>query len=60
MKDEFKKRIIKENKNLPPHEIKKILKTIYPNITNEDVEKLIISMNNPKKTDKKDIEEYER
>ena len=60
MNDEFKKRIIKENMNLPPHEIKKILKKIYPNITNEDVEKLISSMNNQKRMSKEINDENER
>ena len=60
MNDDLKKRIVKENLKLPPHEIKKILKKRYPNITNEDVEKLIISINNPDRNNIQDNEENER
>lgn len=60
MDDKIKKRIIKENLNLPPHEIKKVLKKTYPDVTNEEVEKLIISINNPDRIERQDNEENER
>ncbi len=39
-----KLQIVEENMNLAPNEIKKELKKIYPNISNEDVIKLIIEV----------------
>lgn len=39
-----KLQIVEENMNLAPNEIKKKLKKIYPNISNEDVIKLIIEV----------------
>ena len=40
-----KKKIIKENFNLPVNEIKKIIKQKYPDITNEEMLKLIGEIN---------------
>ena len=40
-----KKKIIKENLNLPVNEIKKIIKQKYPDITNEEMIKLIGEIN---------------
>ena len=40
-----KKKIIKENFNLPVNEIKKIIKQKYPDITNEEMLKLIVEIN---------------
>ena len=37
-----KKKIIKENFNLPVNEIKKIIKQKYPDITNKEMLKLIV------------------
>lgn len=37
--------IIRENLQLPVHEIKKIIKKKYPYTTNDDMEKLISDMN---------------
>ena len=39
-----KLQIVEENMNLAPNEIKKELKKIYPNISNEEVIKLIIEV----------------
>lgn len=39
-----KLQIVEENMNLTPNEIKKELKKVYPNISNEDVIKLIIEV----------------
>ena len=43
--DELEKKIIKENFNLPVNEIKKIIKQKYPDITNEEMLKLIGEIN---------------
>ena len=40
-----KKKIIKENFNLPVNEIKKIIKQKYPDITNKEMLKLIGEIN---------------
>ena len=37
-------KIVEENMDLTPNEIKKELKKVYPNISNEDVIKLIIEV----------------
>ena len=39
-----KLQIVEKNMNLAPNEIKKELKKIYPNISNEEVIKLIIEV----------------
>lgn len=56
----FKYKIVKENLNLPPHEIKKKLREIYPEITNEEVIKLILDVNNLERMSKKINDENER
>ena len=56
---EPKIQIIEKNKRKPVHEIKKIIKKKYPDITNEEIIKLIAKMNkrrsleNFKKSNKK-------
>lgn len=56
---EPKIQIIEKNKRKPVHEIKKIIKKKYPDITNEEIIKLIAEMNksrsleNFKKSNKK-------
>lgn len=56
---EPKIQIIEKNKRKPVHEIKKIIKKKYPDITNEEIIKLIVEMNksrsleNFKKSNKK-------
>ena len=50
IKDE-KKEIIRRNLNLPLHEIKKIIKQRYSNITNEELEELFSVMNREKSKD---------
>lgn len=60
---EQKKKIIRENMDKPVHEIKKIIKQYYPDITNEEMIQLISEMNkkrrvkNIRKSKKKDKEE---
>lgn len=39
-----KYKIVKENLNLPPHEIKKELRKLYPDITNEETINLILNV----------------
>ncbi len=56
---ESKIQVIEKNKRKPVHEIKKIIKKKYPDITNEEIIKLIAEMNksrsleNFKKSNKK-------
>lgn len=56
---DLKYRIVKENLNLPAYEIKKKLKVKYPDITNEELEKIIIEIGKASKDkrEEKDAEE---
>lgn len=55
-----KYKIVKENLNLPTHEIKKKLRKLYPNITNDEVIELILNVNNPRRNSQEIDDENER
>ena len=54
MDKDFRKRIAVQNLNLPLHEIKKKIKKLYPDITNEEVEKILSCIYKEKKVENQD------